>query len=178
MEFAIPILIFLGVFVFIKIFGSSAKESKDKHKQQPPIAPRNEGSSANQTGYYNLADEIRQKTGKQSKPVATKPIAKKSQETKAGLAANKVTATIKPSGIRPTVLAKYSFEKLQPSKLQTVSKSQISVIEEATGSNISPLYQRLAYSDDITEEGNKAVLEAMVLGEVLYKPKWKERYRI
>lgn len=174
----IPLFIFAGVAVLIGIVAFSSKDSGNK--QQPPIAPRNEGSSANRAGagYYNLAEEIRQKTGKQSKPVTAKPIAKKSQETKTDWTANKVTSTIKPSGIRPTVLLKYSFEKLQPSKLQTVSKNQISVIEEATDSNISPLYQRLAYSDNITEEGNKAVLEAMVLGEVLYKPKWKERYKI
>ncbi len=172
---AIPIFIFLGVVILIVIIGFSSQDSGNK-RQQPPIAPRNEGYSP-KGGYYNLADEIRQKAGRQPGAPIAKPKAKKPEKPKTDWTIEKTKSSIKPSNIRPTVLVKYSYQKLKPSKLQTVSKSKITVIEEKTGSTVSPLYQRLAYSDDITEEGNKAVLEAMILGEVLYKPKWKERYR-
>jgi|GEM_PF-6040252 len=173
---AIPIFIFLGVVILIVIIGFSSQDSGNK-RQQPPIAPRNEGSSANRTGYYNLADEIRQKAGRQPVTPIAKTKAKKPEKPKTDWTIEKTKSSIKPSNIRPTVLIKYSYTKLVPSQLQTVSKSKITVIEEKTSSTVSPLYQRLAYSDDITEEGNRSIVEAMVLGAVLDNPRWKERYR-
>ena len=171
----IPILIFVVSVIIMIVIGFSSQDASKK--QQPHIASGNEGHSAK--GFYNLADEIRQKAGKATKPtsVATaKPMARKLKEGESAWA--KDASILQPRIIRPTVTVKQSFVKLEPSSLQTVTKSNLTVIEGASSANISPLYQRLTHSSIPSEQGNRSIVEAMVLGEVLENARWKEKYRL
>lgn len=174
--FLFPFL-FIGVIGFI-IFSAFKENEKNKNKHTSAQSSGRSATYNKDSGYYNLADEIRNKSGRghtaNTKATSRVPLKPKKESLP------KTSSSIRASFTPQSTLVKSTFRTLKPSSMQTVTRGNplYSIAVDTTSQDLqyttTKLREVLTCGESISaEEDNRQIVKAMVIGEVLSKPRFR-----